>query len=95
MQDVVQFKPLATTLFKQMTADPAFIPQILKHVGPLPILDWTRHFIALGWYTALYTALSPLDNLISSQLNPLLHYRWKRTLEAWKYGSGNDYKFTP
>ena len=88
----MQFKPLALTLAKQMTADPGFIPQILLHVGPVPILDWTKHFIALGWYTALYKAFGPLDGLISTQLNPLLKFRWKRNLEAWKYGSGCDYR---
>ena len=92
LKDVVKFKPLALTLAKQMTADPGFIPQILRHVGPVPILDWTRHFIALGVYTALHETLAPLDSLLSSQLNPLLKFRWKRSLEAWKYGSGNDYK---
>lgn len=91
-QDVVQFKPLALTLAKQMAADPGFIPQILWHVGPLPIFDWTRHFIALGWYTALHRTFASWDSLISSQLNPLLKFRWKRTLEAWKFGSGRDYR---
>ncbi len=87
----MQFQPLALTLAKQMTADPAFIPQILRHVGPVPILDWTRHFVALGWYTALHKAAAPLDKLISTQLSPLLKFRWQRSLEAWKYGSGMDY----
>ena len=92
LQDVVQFKPLALTLAKQMTADPAFIPEILRHVGVIPILDWTRHFVGLGWYTAMYKIFSPLDAFISSQLNPLLTFRWRRTLDAWKYGSGSDYQ---
>ena len=91
-QDVIQFGPLAKTLGKQVSADPGFVPQILGHVGLLPILDWTRHFIALGTYTALYRALNPLDEIISNQLNPQLRFGWKRTLERWKFGSGSDYR---
>jgi lycopene cyclase CruP len=89
---VVQWKPLALTLAKQMVADPGFIPQILRHVGIVPILDWTRHFINLALYTALFKVFKPLEGSIGSQLSPLLRYRWQRTLEAWEYGSGKDYK---
>lgn len=91
MQDVIQFGPLVQTLGKQVINDPGFVPQILLHVGLFPILDWTRHFISLGIYTLLYKAIQPFDSLIRSQLNPVLTYRWNRTVEAWKYGSGADY----
>lgn len=67
------------------------IPEILRHVGPGPLLDWTRHFIGLGVFTGLYRSLKPLDGLVSRRLNPELRYNWKRALEALEYGSGSDY----
>jgi hypothetical protein len=45
---VVQFGPLGATLLGQVQSQPGSIPAILQHVGPLPILDWTRHFLTLG-----------------------------------------------
>lgn len=92
LQDVVQWRPLAVTLAKQMVAEPGFIPQILRHVGVVPILDWTRHFLNLGLYTLLYKLFKPLEGSIAGQLSPALEFRWRRTLEAWEYGSGMDYK---
>lgn len=53
MQDVVQFGPLGRTLFGQVLDDPGFVPQIFKHVGIPPMLDWVKHFSALGTYTLL------------------------------------------
>ena len=53
LQDVVQFGPMGRTLFGQVLADPGFVPQIFKHVGIPPMLDWVRHFSALGTYTLL------------------------------------------
>ena len=53
LQDVVQFGPMGRTLFGQVLADPGFVPQIFKHIGIPPMLDWVRHFSALGTYTLL------------------------------------------
>jgi len=53
VQDVVQFGPLGSTLFGQVLDDPFFVPQIFKHVGIPPMLDWAKHFAALGSYTLL------------------------------------------
>ena len=53
LQDVVQFGPMGRTLFGQVLDDPGFVPQIFGHVGIPPMLDWARHFAALGSYTFL------------------------------------------
>jgi hypothetical protein len=37
----------------QMVNDPLFVPEILKHVGPVAFVDWFVHFVGLGSYTAL------------------------------------------
>ena len=88
----MQFGPLGLTLVRQMMTNPGFVPQILGHVGLFPLLDWTRHYLALGWYSGLYRLSKPLDAAVSSQLTPSLRFHWKRILEAWEFGSGSDYK---
>ena len=40
-----------------MVNDPLFVPEILKHVGPVAFVDWFVHFVGLGSYTALTFAL--------------------------------------
>jgi lycopene cyclase CruP len=59
-------------------------------VGLISLIDWTIHYWNLGLYTGLYPlakTLEPMFNKLplSSQY---YYYRW---LEAWKYGSGQDY----
>ena len=49
----MQFAPLGKTLVRQMVGDFGLIPQIFQHVGVFPLLDWSRHFAALGLYTSL------------------------------------------
>ena len=44
---------MGKTLFGQVLDDPGFVPQIFGHVGIPPMLDWARHFAALGSYTLL------------------------------------------
>lgn len=44
---------MGRTLFGQVLDDPGFVPQIFGHVGIPPMLDWARHFAALGSYTFL------------------------------------------
>lgn len=92
MQDVIQLGPLATTLAQQMLGDPLFVPQILAHVGPGPLADWLLHFLALTLYTVLHTAFSPLLGPLAPRLPPRQRFLLRRTLEAWRYGSGLDYE---
>ena len=75
-----------------MAVDPGLVPKILAHVGPLPLLDWARHFTALGVYSALNAAAAPLVRGVADRLPPKQRYSAHRTLEAWEYGSGGDYR---
>ena len=93
VQDVIQPGPLTVTLGAQMLNDPAFIPQILRHVGPLPLADWARHFAGLLWYRVLHAAAAPALRPAAKQLPPRPRFVLRRWLDAWKYGSGQDYKF--
>lgn len=90
LQDVPQFGPLAATMFNQMVADPLFVPQILKHVGPVAFFDWFVHFIGLGLYTVL-NALAPPLRIVATKLPGRQSYALHRQLDSWKYGSGQDY----
>lgn len=91
LQDVPQFGPLALTMGGQMVNDPLFVPEILKHVGPTAFIDWFVHFIGLGGYTAL-NALAPPLRAVAGQLPTRQRFLLNRQLEAWRYGSGQDYK---
>lgn len=42
MQDVLQFGPLLQTMGAQILLDPLFVPQLLAHVGVMPMADWIR-----------------------------------------------------
>ncbi|KAF3443431.1 hypothetical protein FNV43_RR13113 [Rhamnella rubrinervis] len=92
LQDVVQFGPLAKTLGLVMLSKPQILPSIFKQVGIPVLIDWSGHFVVLGYYTFMSTfaepVIRPLLNLLPSQKK----YEWNRRFEAWKYGAGLDYK---
>lgn len=96
LQDVVQVRPLAHTLLKQMSSDPLFIPQIIARVGVGPLLDWVQHFLAMALYTALYSLAEQisLEKKVSDTkiFSPTQRYMLRRAIERWQYGSGLDYK---
>ncbi|KAI5419164.1 uncharacterized protein LOC127074916 isoform X1 [Lathyrus oleraceus] len=92
LQDVVQFGPLSKTLGLVMLTRPQILPSIFKQVGIPVLLDWSRHFVMLGYYTLLATFADPIVRPFLNTLPSKTSFRWKRHLEAWKYGSGLDYK---
>jgi len=92
LQDVVQFGPLAQAMAGMTVTRPLLVPRIIASTGVLPVLDWTRHFIALGMYDVLFKISNPLKPLVEKIPDKSERFYWKRLLEAWEYGSGNDYK---
>ncbi|WP_079678392.1 NAD(P)/FAD-dependent oxidoreductase [Planktothrix sp. PCC 11201] len=91
LQDVVQFSALTKTLSKTAMTHPDLIFKIIPQVGLMSLIDWTIHYWNLGLYTGLYPLGKTLEPMfkklpLSSQY---YYYRW---LEAWKYGSGQDYE---
>jgi lycopene cyclase CruP len=91
LQDVVQFQPLSKTLTRAAIVHPLLILKILPQVGWLALLDWMRHYSALGGFAALHAIAPRLQSWIASR-SPAQQYFWQRRLEAWKYGSGHDYE---
>lgn len=75
-----------------MASDPLFIPQILLHVGPEPLADWLRHYLALGSYTALARAADAVNVAgLVERLPPRQRFRLRRAVEGWRYGAGLDF----
>ena len=94
LQDVVQFSALLRTLLSVSIAHPMLGIQVIPQVGLPALLDWIKHFGALGLYTGLYSfaqVLNPWTKEWIQKLSPVQQYYVDRQLEAWQYGSGNDY----
>ena len=90
---MVQFTPLALTLLGQMVSDPLSVPAIFRRVGIPPMLDWARHFAALGAYTVLHRAAGPLLGSMARRAGSRRRrYHLSRLADAWMYGSGSDYR---
>ena len=98
LQDVVQFGPLARTLLKTSLARPTIAFTILPQVGLGALLEWTWHFGTLALYSALNQMITfapeaakvrPQSDAIESAK---AQYQRDRTREAWRYGSGGDYR---
>ncbi|XAR55345.1 Lycopene beta-cyclase, partial [Bertholletia excelsa] len=91
LQDVIQFGPLVKTLGLVMITKPQIIPSIFKQVGIPVLLDWSGHFFMLGYYTFLSTLVDPVVRPLLNSFPTMMKYKWKRQLDAWKYGAGLDY----
>ncbi|KAJ6873825.1 hypothetical protein NC651_032618 [Populus alba x Populus x berolinensis] len=92
LRPFLQFWALSKTLGLVMLTKPQIIPSIFKQVGIPVLLDWSSHFFMLGYYTFLSTYADPVIRPFLTAFPSKMKYEWKRYLEAWKYGSGLDYK---
>jgi len=91
LQDVVQFWGLTQTLALTGLRHPGKVLPVIPQVGIPALLDWLVHYGNLGLYTGLYALGKQLEPR-AKHLPPLWHYRFYRWLDAWKYGSGGDYR---
>jgi lycopene cyclase CruP len=90
LQDVVQFPALFQTMTRVSITHPDLVVKVIPQVGVFTLLNWLRHYISLGIYAGLY----PLGRTLRPWINhlpPAQQYYCDRWLDAWKYGSGNDY----
>ena len=98
LQDVVQFGPLARTLLKTSLVRPTIAFTILPQVGLGALLDWTWHFGTLALYSVLNQMITFAPEAAKvrpqSDANEVAkaQYQRDRTREAWRYGSGGDYR---
>ena len=93
LQDVIRFDGLVGSLARSFMADPSFMPQIVSHVGIPTLFEWLQHVSAMGAYAFLDNFFAPWGGPIvdATLRDKERNFKWRRTLEAWKYGSGNDY----
>jgi lycopene cyclase CruP len=88
LQDVIQFIPLAKTL---PLVNPKLVLPLLPQIGINSLVNWSWHYFNLALYSGLYST-AKLFQPIANKLPPSKQYYYHRWLDAWKYGSGGDYK---
>jgi lycopene cyclase CruP len=92
LQDVVQFPGLAKAMLMTGLIHPVQVLGLLPQLGVPALLDWSRHFAALGSY-GLLGAIAQLPTATQSLTRQ--SYRQRRRQESWWYGAGLDYGQTP
>ncbi|MEB3308851.1 MAG: FAD-binding oxidoreductase [Snowella sp.] len=88
LQDVIQFSALSKTL---PLVNPKLVLPLLPQVGLNPLMDWSFHYVNLALYSGLYP-LAKWAEPWSKQFNQQQHYAYQRWLDAFKYGSGGDFR---
>lgn len=92
LQDVIRFDGLIGSLARSFIADPLFMPEIVAHVGLPRLVNWLGHVYMMGYYGLLDAFVSPILEPIANNIkNKKNRFLLRRKMEAWKYGSGNDY----
>ncbi len=89
LQDVVQFPALSQALARTSLTEPLLVLRLLPQLGIPTLLDWMWHYVNLGGY-AMLAQLHPLLEPIVAHSTPQQQVRFRRWLEAWRYGSGCD-----
>lgn len=93
LQDVLQFNGLLRTLLLAGIKDPLTPFKIVPHVGIVAMLDFFKHFSAMGWYILLAHSFGDRVMALSRwrRLSAGARFSLRRKAEAWKFGSGLDY----
>ncbi|MEX0267619.1 NAD(P)/FAD-dependent oxidoreductase [Leptolyngbyaceae cyanobacterium UHCC 1019] len=91
LQDVVQFPSLFQILTKTALNRPNIVASVIPQVGIPALAAWMRHYVTLATYAALHPLSQPLISPWLPTLSPTARYYSQRWLDAFKYGSGNDY----
>ena len=98
LQDVPSFEVLGRTLGQYMLDAPRMVPSLVFAVGPANLAAWVRHYIAMGAYQlahGFFEASPSLVEALDELLPPRVAYALHRRRDAWKFGSGMDYKYSP
>lgn len=93
LQDVVQWGALAQTVGRMGVTDPLLALRLTAFLGPVALVRWSGHFVALGAYAAADRLLGGAAAAAADRLPPdgRRRYWLRRWAEAWKWGSGRDY----
>lgn len=94
LQDVVRIDGLVGSLARSFVADPTFMPEIVAHVGIPTLVEWLGHVSMIATYHVLHNAATPVVKpFVDGMKDPKKRFLWRRRMEAWEFGSGNDYAF--
>lgn len=88
LQDVIQFFPLAKTL---PLVKPGLVFPLIPQLGIQILAKWIIHYVNLALYSILYSLAKSLEPIVKN-FPPDRQYYYHRWLDAWKYGSGRDYR---
>lgn len=91
LQDVIRIDGLVGSLARAFVADPLFMPQIVGHVGIPALVDWLGHVSMMTLYTGLHQFSPIIRPFVDEMKDERARFRWRRRMEAWKFGSGCDY----
>jgi lycopene cyclase CruP len=91
LQDVVQFPALFQTMLWVAIRHPGLVLKVIPQVGLPTLVEWLGHYLLLAAYTVLYQVGNRVRQPWFEQLSAPQRYRFDRWLEAWQYGSGQDY----
>lgn len=91
LQDVIRIDGLVGSLARAFVADPLFMPQIVGHVGIPALVDWLGHVSMMALYTGLHQFSPIIRPFVDEMKDERVRFRWRRRMEAWKFGSGCDY----
>lgn len=78
-------------MLSQVVTKPLFIPAIIENVGLGALVEWVPHFGNLALFGLLYNLGTPFRPVVR-YLPSRDGYRFRRLLDAWEYGSGNDFQ---
>lgn len=92
-QHIFPLLGLLGSLARSFAADPTFMPQIVAHVGIPTLVEWLGHVGMIAVYNSLHACAPVISPFVDKIENPKEKFMWKRRMEAWKFGSGNDYNF--
>jgi len=93
LNNVICFDGLASTIAASSIKDPALMPQMIQHVGVVTLIEWLGHLARMGQYSVCDTVAGPLlASLTGGMKDARKRFAWRRQLDAWKYGCGNDFQ---
>lgn len=95
LQDVVRIDGLVGSLARSFVADPTFVFEIVAHVGVPTLAEWLGHVSMIATYNLLHVAATPvIEPFVEKMEDPKERFMWRRRMDAWKFGSGNDYNIS-
>jgi len=92
LQDIARFGTLMEPFARTVSNDSKMLPPVVQEAGPPAFLEGMKHLGMMGIYSLLDSAVAPRMEAKLDDLSPRDRFKWRRRMEAWKVGSGNDFR---